>query len=190
MKTVEVRGMTFPSLKAAAEHFRVEYGTVRTRLRRGVPLDEALGMAPIQTFADCPRCKAVYVQPGECLGCLDLEKLGAEPHPTLTPRCLLCQRQMAPDGTQMRWGRLYSGIETALTPAPVCVDCTPFITESLRDFYCAVAKVTLWSPTRAEEVCVEQHHTCYVCEKPFDQDEVRLLDTRRLVHPACALEQN
>lgn len=181
--------MTFPSLKAAAEHFRVEYGTVRTRLRRGVPLDEALGMAPIQSFDDCPVCKAVFVRPGECLGCLDLKNLGAEPHPTLTPRCMLCQRQMAPDGTQMRWGRLYSGIETALKPAPVCVDCTPFITESLQDFYKQVAETTRWTAARAEAACVEQNHTCYVCEKPFDQDDVRLVDWR-LLHPACALTQN
>lgn len=47
---VEVSGMTFPSLKKAAEHFGISYGAARQRIQRGASIELALTAPPVQGF--------------------------------------------------------------------------------------------------------------------------------------------
>jgi len=43
-KSITIQDHTFPSKKAAAEHFGVSEATLRSRLRRGLTIEKALGL--------------------------------------------------------------------------------------------------------------------------------------------------
>jgi len=188
---IEVRGQSFPSIKAAAEHFKVDYRTAQSRMRRGDPLEVAFGLDDT-SYHDCPKCRAIHIGT-TCYGCLDLKRLGIEPHPQLAPKCFLCRTTLDPNGHQLRWGMVYSGIETGLIPTPVCVDCTPFLRESLRGHYETIAKRLKATPAYVQATLERQNGVCYHCEKPMDEDDTVLVDrtgSPHLTHAACRLDLN
>jgi hypothetical protein len=197
-KPFTVNQVEFKSIRAAADHFKVPYRTVQSRLKRGATIEEALGVSGLNSRT-CTWCQrewplSNFAGRSQCRGCqhlqrvcgLSVDEVQAWVMHQGGPRCAMCKEGYAENGGPLAWGCAYQGEETDGYRLPLCIECTQVLELSHERFGHQVGQAAKKPPQAIVARLVAQNHVCPACSKALAPADTVFVDPA-LIHRKCRL---